>query len=89
MKRYFAAITCLAIAMFVGCSDKGKEGASGKGTGKGIEVEWPGGHVKIDPEKGVDVQAPGVDVQVDKNKKVGVEAPGVGVKVDQATSKDE
>ncbi len=89
MKRHFAMITCLAITLFMGCSDTGTKGASDKGTGKGIEVQWPGGSVKIDPEKGVDVQAPGVDVQVDRDRNVGVRAPGVDVDVQREAAKQE
>ena len=88
MRRFFAVLTCSALATLLGCSEKGTKG-SAKDSGGGIEVEWPGGSVTIDPEKGVDVKAPGVGVQVEKGKKVGVQAPGVDVKLESKTTEGE
>jgi hypothetical protein len=70
MRRFLALLTCLALATLPGCSDRGAKESEG-----GIEVQWPGGSVKIDPDKGVDVQAPGVGVQVKKGAKVDIDAP--------------
>jgi hypothetical protein len=49
----------------------------------GLEIQWPGGSVKIGNEGGVDVRAPGVNVNTNRDEGVRVEAPGVNVKTDR------
>ena len=91
MKTLTSLFLVLVVAACVGCiqveSEKsGNEGSNASG-GEGINIEWPGGGVKIG-EGTVDVQAPGVDVQVDPSKGVKVNAPDVEVKVDRNTRVD-
>jgi hypothetical protein len=72
----------VALTTSLGC-ERGEQSRanSGSESGQGIEIQWPGGSVKIDPDEGVKVKAPGVDVEVDQKKGVDVDTPGVDVRV--------
>lgn len=105
MKRLATICAVLGLTVAAGCQDNGKSDTEGRGAGEGINIEFPGGSVKVgeggvdvqapgvdvkvDSKKGVDVKAPGVGVQVERDKKVGVQAPGVDFQLDSTTTEDE
>lgn len=76
-------IAVLALVMLAGCgpaSNGGKSGMNGKDDG-GVDIKWPGGSVKFDPDKGVEVQAGGTEVQAQPGKQVKVKTPNTDVDV--------
>jgi hypothetical protein len=73
----------IAVAMLFGCNAE-KEAPKEEG----INIQFPGGSVKIDQE-GVDVQAPGTSVKVDKKQQVDVNAPSFDLNIERKESPDQ